>query len=94
MSWLYLVVEEADLEDVLHVGYTVSHAEVPQWVAQQDDVTVFLQLFEVLCVPQGAIMFVVHMDQLTFESPQDPLQDKKNKKQGEPVYFCCHETEP
>lgn len=69
----YLVVEEADLEDVLHVGHSVGHAEVPQRVAHQDDVAVLLQLFEVLRVPQGTIVFVVHVDQLAFEAPQDAL---------------------
>lgn len=69
----YLVIEEADLENILHVGRSVSHAEVPQGVSHQDDVAVLLQLFEVLCVPQGAVVFVVHMDQLAFKTPQDAL---------------------
>ena len=70
---LYLVVEEADLEDVLHVGRAVGHAEVPQRVAHQDDVGVLLHLFEVVCVPQGAVVFVVHVDELAFETLQDAL---------------------
>lgn len=73
VSRLYLVVEEANLEDVLHVGRAVRHAEVSQRVAHQDDVAVFLELLEVLCVPQGAVVFVVHVDQLAFKTLQDAL---------------------
>lgn len=69
-----LVIEEADFEDVLHSGCSVSHAEVPQGVPHQDDVAVLLQLLEVFRVPQGAVVFVVHVDQLTFEASDDALR--------------------
>lgn len=69
----YFVIEEADPEDVLHAGRSVSHAKVPQRVPHQDDVGVFLQLLEVLRVPQGTVVFVVHVDQLTFEAPDNAL---------------------
>lgn len=69
----YFLVEEADPEDVLHAGRSVSHAQVPQGVPHQDDVGVVLQLLEVLGVPQSAVVFVVDVDQLTFEAPDDAL---------------------
>lgn len=76
----HLVIEEANLEDVLHAGRSVSHAEVPQRVPHQDDVGVFLQLLEVLGVPQGTVVFVVHVDELTFEAPDDALRVSKKIK--------------
>lgn len=79
-SWPHPVIEEADLEDVLHVGDPVGHAEVPQRVAHEDDVAVLLQLFEVLGVPQGAVVFVVHVDQLAFEAFQDALRGKQHSQ--------------
>lgn len=74
MRHSYLVIEEADPEDVLHAGRSVGHAEVPQGVPHQNDVGVFLQLLEVFRVPQGAVVLVVHVDQLTFEAPDDALR--------------------
>lgn len=73
----YLVVEEADLEDVLHVGRAVGHAEVPQRVAHEDDVARLLHLLEVLRVAQGAVLLVVHVDQLAFETLQDALREEE-----------------
>lgn len=70
----YFLVEEADPEDVLHAGRSVSHAQVPQGVPHQDDVGVVLQLLEVLGVSQSAVVFVVDMDQLPFEAPDDALR--------------------
>lgn len=75
---LYLVVEKADLQDVLHVGSSVGHAEVAQRVAHQDDVAVVLQLLEVVGVAQGAVVFVVHVDQLAFEAPDDALREERS----------------
>lgn len=72
----HLVIEKSYLENVLYVGNAVGHAEVSHGIPQQDDVGVLLQLLEVLGVPQGAIVFVVHVDQLAFEPPQNALQEK------------------
>jgi len=69
----YLVVEEADLQDVLHMRRGVRHAEVAQRVAHEHHVARGLHLLEVLRVPQGAVVLVVHVDQLAFESLQDAL---------------------
>lgn len=79
----YFVVEEADPQDVLHAGRSVGHAQVPQRVSHQDDVGVLLQLFEVLGVPQGSVVFVVHVDQLAFEAPDDALR-LREKIRSEP----------
>lgn len=83
----YLVVEEADLQDVLHAGGSVGHAEVAQRIAHQDDVGVVLLLLEVLCVPQGALAFVVHVDQLAFEALQDALPGEERQQSGGVLTF-------
>lgn len=93
VSQLYLVVEEADFEDILHVGHAVGHAEVPQWVSHEDDVAVLLHLFEVLRVPQGTVVLVVHMDQLAFETLQDALWSEEHTSHREPLHFSSHEIE-
>lgn len=71
----YLIIKKADFEDVLYVGHTICHVEIPERVSEQNNVSIVLQLFEILGVPQGTIMLVVNMDQLSFKAFQNPLQD-------------------
>lgn len=98
----YFFVEEADPEDVLHAGRSVSHAQVPQGVPHQDDVGVVLQLLEVLGVPQSAVVFVVDVDQLTFEAPDDALRARGGQRRSEQLspaqqtgripHLRCHQS--
>lgn len=69
----YLVIEEADFEDILHTGNTVGHVQVTEGVAHQNDVAVVLQLLEVLSVSEGPIVFIVYMNELSFEALDDSL---------------------
>lgn len=78
----YFVIEEADPEDVLHAGRSVSHAKVPQGVPHQDDVGVFFQLLEVFRVPQGPVVLVVHVDHIAFEAPDDALRKDESGAQS------------
>lgn len=71
---LYLVIEEADLQHVLHAGDAVGHAEVTQRVAHQHDVAVLLQLLEVVGVTESTVMLVVDVDEFTLKALQDTLQ--------------------
>lgn len=75
----YLIIKKADFEDVLYVGHTICHGEITERVSEQNNVSIVLQLFEILGVPQGTIMLVVNMDQLSFKAFQNPLQDRIQK---------------
>lgn len=87
VPWSYPIVQEADLEDVLHAGCSVGHAEVAQRVAHQDDVAAVLQPLEVLGVPQSAVVLVVHVDHLAFEAPQDALLARREAVTAGMIYL-------
>lgn len=78
--WSYFVVEEADLQDVLHVLHSVGHVQIPQRVAQQEHVRTCPQLLEVACVEQGAFSLVVDVDQLSLEVLEHSLRNRWVKK--------------
>lgn len=69
----YFVVEEADLQDVLHVLHAVSHVQIPQRVSQQKHVGTRPQLLEVARVEQRAFPLVVDVDQLSLEGREQSL---------------------
>lgn len=69
----YFVIEEANLEDVLHVLHAVSHVQIAQRVSQQKDVGTRAQLLEVARVEQRTFPLVVDVDQLSLEGPQHSL---------------------
>lgn len=71
--FIYLVIEETDLEDVFHVVHPVGHVQVTQRVSQQEHVGPRAQLLEVAGVEQRTFPFVVDVDQLSLESPQNSL---------------------
>lgn len=72
--WSYFVVEEADLQDVLHVLHSVGHVQIPQRVSQQEHVGTRPQLLEVACVEQRALSLVVDVDQLSLEGLEQTLR--------------------
>lgn len=71
-----LIIEKANLEDVFHVGHSICHIEITERVSEQNNVPIVLQLFKIFCVPQGTIMLVINMNQLSFKAFQNSLQDK------------------
>jgi len=75
----HLVVEKADLEDVLHSGNAVCHRQITHGVPQQDDAGPSAQLLEVLGPLQDAVVLVVGVDERSLETPEDSLgrQDRQ-----------------
>lgn len=69
----HLVVEEANLEDVLHAGNTVCHRQVAHGVPQKDDARPCAQLLEVRGALQHAVILVVGVDERAFEALEDSL---------------------
>lgn len=78
----YLVIQEADLENVLHPGDPISHGEVPDGVSQQDDVGLVLKLLEVAGVLTHGAVLVVGVNELPLESFQESLNHHKRKTTG------------
>lgn len=70
----YFVVEEADLQNVLHVLHSVGHVQIPQRVSQQEHVGTRPQLLEVARVEQRALSLVVDVDQLPLEGLEQTLR--------------------
>lgn len=64
----HLVIQEADLENVLHTRDPVGHGEVPHGVPQQDDVGFALKLLEVTGVLAHGAVLVVCVYELALES--------------------------
>lgn len=69
----HLVIEKADLEDVLHAGNPVCHRQVPHGVPQQDDARPAAQLLEILRPLQDAVVLVVGVDERSLEALEDSL---------------------
>lgn len=69
----HLVIQEAYLEDVLHVRGPLGHGEVPHGISQQEDVGSALELLEVTRVLTHGAVLVVRVDELALEAPQEAL---------------------
>lgn len=75
-AWLlltHLVIEEADLEDVLHTGNAIRHRQVAHGVPQKDDARPSAQLLEVRSALQHAVVLVVGVDERALEALEDSL---------------------
>lgn len=75
----HLVVEKANLEDVLHAGNAVCHRQITHGVPQQDDARPGAQLLEVAGSLQHAVVLVVGVD----EGPLEPREDTLCKQDGQ-----------
>lgn len=69
----HLVIEKANLEDVLHTGNAVCHRQITHGVPQQDDARPSAQLLEILCTLQDAVVLVVGVDERSLETLEDSL---------------------
>lgn len=81
----YLVIQEADLQNVLYSRDPIRHSEVPYGVSKQDDVGFVPQLLEVTGVLTHGAVLVVGVDELALESFQETLkhqQQTRNKTTG------------
>lgn len=65
----HLVIQEADLQNVLHPRDPVGHGEVPHGVPQQDNVGFALKLLEVAGVLAHGAVLVVRVYELALEPP-------------------------
>lgn len=64
----YFIIEITNLKNVLNICYSICHTQVSLGITQQYDITVVFQLFKILSILQGTIMFVVNMNQFSFKS--------------------------
>jgi hypothetical protein len=71
---VYLIVEEAYLEDVSVFVAAFSHAQVPQSVSHEDHVVPMHQLLKVVRIVDGVLVLVESVDQLSLEAHQCALQ--------------------
>lgn len=70
---LHLVIQEANLENVLHTRNPIGHGEVPNGVSQQDDIGFALKLLEVTRVLTHGAVLVVCVYELALKSLEKTL---------------------
>lgn len=73
-----LVIEKPNSQDVLGLGYPISHGQISQRVSQQQHVGSTLQLSEASCMRQSTFPLVVGVNELAFKGLQDALIKKEN----------------
>lgn len=78
-----LVIQEANSEDILHTSHAIGHRQVTHGVSQQEDVGFALQLLEVFRVLTHGAVLVVCVDELTLESPEETLKNRRQCRMRE-----------